>query len=94
MQSNWLPVDTLHGFVWKTGLEVFAVNPSPVMHDDSVHSTIGEARFDKKVQLQGWQKAVYPFTRFYFKMAHMLCTRLSSQFSRARDRVGVRRKEV
>lgn len=94
MQSNWLPVDTLHGFVWKTGLEVFAVEPSPVMHDDDVKSTIGDARFDKNVQLQGWQKAVYPFTRFYFKMMHMLCTRLSSRSSRARDRTCLRGREA
>lgn len=92
MQSNWLPVDTLHGFVWKTGLEVFAVNPSPVMHDDEIKSTIGDARFDKTVQLQGWQKAIYPLTRFYFKMAHVLYTRLSSQSSRARDRAVLRGK--
>lgn len=91
MQGNWLPVDTLHGFVWKTGLEVLAVRPSPVAHDDEVTSTIGDARFDKALQLQGWQKAVYPLTRFYFKMTHMLCTRVSSQSSLVRDRAAMRR---
>ncbi len=86
MQKNWLPVDILHGFVWRTGLEIFAVRPSPVMPDDGVESTIGAARFDKTVRLCGWQKAAYPLTRFYFKLSHAALTRLSWQASASRDR--------
>lgn len=93
MQKNWLPVDILQGFVWRTGLEIFAVRPSPVMPDDAVESTIGDARFDKTVRLSGWQKAAYPLTRLYFKISHAALTGLSWQASRARDRKLQRRSK-
>jgi glycosyl transferase, family 25 len=86
MQKNWLPVDILQGYVWLTGLEVFAVRPSPVLHDDEGESTIGAARFDKTVRLSGLQKAAYPLTRFYFKMSQVLLTRVSAWSSQERDR--------
>ncbi len=68
MQSNWLPVDILHGHVWETGLETFAVRPSPVSPDNVIESTIGAVRFDKTLQLTGWQRTLYPLTRAAFKI--------------------------
>jgi glycosyl transferase family 25 len=72
MQKNAVPVDTVHSYVWKTGLETFAVKPSPVSPDRVIDSTIGEARFDKTPQIEGWQKAVYPLTRFWLKFSELL----------------------
>lgn len=72
MQSNALPVDILHGYVWRTGLETFSVVPSPVSPDNEVDSTIGAARFNKASQLSGWQKAIYPLTRSWHKFAELV----------------------
>jgi glycosyl transferase family 25 len=67
-QTNWLPVDIVHGQVWRTGLEVFSVRPSPVLPDHDVPSTIGGERFVKGVRLTGWEKGVYPLTRAALKI--------------------------
>jgi len=77
MRKNFIPIDTLHGYVWKTGLNVFAVNPSPVRPDRVIESTIGDARFDKGVKPAGWIRAVYPFTRFFLRLYEALGKRWS-----------------
>jgi glycosyl transferase family 25 len=68
MTRNWQPNDLLLGQTWRTGLNVYAVRPSPVTHDGDVASTIGDARFIKKTALRGWMKAAYPFTRAGFRL--------------------------
>ncbi len=72
MQKNWLPIDTLHGMVWKTDLETLSVMPSPVLPNDTVPSCIDglddSARWNKTAQLDGWQKALYPVTRGLWKL--------------------------
>lgn len=85
MQSNWLPVDILHGHVWSTGLETFAVRPSAVYPNTVIESTIGESRFDKTVHLSGWQRAVYPLTRASFKVYEQLGKRTASLLAWTRD---------
>ena len=72
MQKNVLPVDILHGYVWRTGLETFILRPSPVTADLNNESTIGAVRFDKTIQLSGWQKAVYPLTRAWLKFSELI----------------------
>lgn len=87
MQKNWLPVDILHGHVWRTDLDIFAIQPSPVIPDTQVESTIGATRFDKTVQLTGWQRAVYPFTRCSFNVYKFARKHFSSLGSWPRDLV-------
>jgi glycosyl transferase family 25 len=85
MQKNAVPVDTVHSYVWKTGLETFAVKPSPVSPDRVIDSTIGEERFDKTLQVKGWQRAVYPLTRFWLKFSELLGKRCVYWSSLPRD---------
>jgi glycosyl transferase family 25 len=85
MQKNVLPVDILHSYVWRTGLETFIVRPSPVSSDPENNSTIGRQRFEKIVQLSGWQKIVYPFTRAWHKFSELLGKRISYGLSWPRD---------
>lgn len=72
MNKNYLPVDILHGYVWRTALETFAVVPSPVSPDIIIDSTIGEARFDKTLEIRGWEKLAYPFTRSWLKFSELV----------------------
>lgn len=68
MQHNWLPVDTLHGQVWRTGLQALNISPSPVLPDDKTPSCIGDTRYDKTPQLRGARKMIYPLFRFIWKI--------------------------
>jgi len=88
MQKNSLPVDILHGYVWRTGLETFILRPSPVSSDPMNNSTIGRTRFDKATQLSGWQKAAYPFTRAWHKFSELLGKRVSYWLAWPRDVLG------
>lgn len=65
--SIYMPIDTLHGQVWRHRLKVRCLTPSPILPDYDVYSTIGNARFSKKYNLSGWERAVFPFTHFGFK---------------------------
>ena len=85
MQKNVLPVDILHGYVWRTGLETFILRPSPVAADLMNESTIGVVRFDKTIKLTGWQKAVYPLTRAWLKFSELVGKRVSYWASWPRD---------
>lgn len=68
-QRNWLPIDILHGYVWQTGLNVYAISPSPIRPDLETPSTIGDARFQKQQNsLNFLQKLAYPATRMGFKL--------------------------
>ncbi|MCG8490846.1 MAG: glycosyltransferase family 25 protein [Sneathiellales bacterium] len=66
-QRNWLPIDALQSRTWQLGLEVFMTNPSPVIVDNEVPSTIGDVRFDKKVEISGVKRILHPFFRAWFK---------------------------
>lgn len=68
MKKNYLPVDILHGYRWWTGIDSFAVSPSPILADMIVASTIGEERFDKTRALLKEEKIFYPFTRAAYKI--------------------------
>lgn len=72
MERNWLAIDTLHGLVWMTGLETLAVVPSPVLPNDAIPSCIDglddNARWDKRIQVAGWQRRLYPVTRGAWKL--------------------------
>ncbi|MBI3441226.1 MAG: glycosyltransferase family 25 protein [Proteobacteria bacterium] len=85
MYKNVLPVDILHGYVWRTGLEVFAVGPSPVAPDNIIGSTIGDGRFEKTLHIAGWEKMVYPLTRSWHKFSELVGKRRAYWLSWPRD---------
>lgn len=68
MQRNWLPIDSLQGRMWETGLETLVVYPAPLFPDDQEASTIGDKRFDKTLQLKGLAHWLYPLNRAWFKL--------------------------
>lgn len=72
MQKNWLPIDTLQGRTWETGLETLVVYPAPLYPDQQEASTIGEDRFDKSVRLQGAARLIFPFYRGRYKLGELL----------------------
>ena len=83
MQKNWMPIDTLQGRTWETGLETLVTHPAPLYPDERAGSTIGDARFDKTVTLQGWERKLFPLFRGWFKLNETLgkkYTYLSSWF--------------
>jgi glycosyl transferase family 25 len=63
-----VPIDTLLGRCWETGLNVYAVNPVVRQDVVSFTSAIGEARFDKRSDLKPAQRLTFPFTRGWFKL--------------------------
>ena len=80
------PIDTIHGRVWDTGLDVYALLPSPVYVDMSQETTIGDERFDKTLQITGVKKALYPLFRFAFKMGEAWDKRRAYAASAIRDK--------
>ena len=68
MEKNWVPIDTLQGRTWQTGLETLVLHPAPLHPDQTAASTIGDKRFDKTVQLTGWKKQFFPVFRSWFKL--------------------------
>jgi glycosyl transferase family 25 len=90
---SWLPIDTLHGRCWETGLESLVVHPAPLMPDEAAGSTIEDARFDKTRHLEGLDALLYPLRRFRFKLGEGISKRwiyFSSWFrdKRARTNTG------
>ncbi|GJL85990.1 MAG: glycosyl transferase [Micavibrio sp.] len=77
----WLPIDTIHGRTWETGLDVKYLLPCPITTDEEIPSTIGDKRFDKTIQLQNRQKALYPFFRAWHKLNDNIGKRTSYWFS-------------
>lgn len=86
MQKNWLPIDTLQGRTWETGLETLVVYPAPLYPDQQEASTIGDDRFDKSVQLQGAARLLFPFYRARYKLGELLGKKYIYWTSWIRDR--------
>lgn len=63
---NYLPIDTLIGHVWQTGINALVLQPGLATQDLKT-SYIGDARFDKKVAGSFWQKILFPMYRAWFK---------------------------
>ena len=68
MQKNVYPIDVLMGRSWQTGIEMLTIQPGIAVHDEEMESAIGQTRFDKSLQLEPWEKAVYPLTRAMYKL--------------------------
>ncbi len=90
----WLPIDTLQGQVWRNGLRAPLMVPSPVLPDFDISSTIGDGRFDKKLDVKGWERIVYPFTRCAYKMWDMASKRISFYGGYLADRRLARRLQA
>lgn len=68
MQRIDVPIDTLMGMVWRTGLNALIVQPGLSYQDGDLPNYIGQTRFDKSIALKGWERTVFPFTRAYCKL--------------------------
>ncbi|MFM2128991.1 MAG: hypothetical protein RL477_537 [Pseudomonadota bacterium] len=68
----WMPIDTMQGRCWTTGLESLVVHPCPLRTDPAAGSTIEDKRFDKTLRLSGFDRALYPLRRFAFKLGETL----------------------
>ena len=84
--SHWQPIDVLFGYTWNTKLETFAVQPAPIYTDKKLDSLIGDTRFEKKIILTGWKRAIFPLARAGFKFYEMVCKRATTSKSWWRDR--------
>lgn len=67
-RENFLPIDTLMGHCWSTGVDAYIIQPGLSKQDADQPQYIGEARFDKSVALNGWMKLAFPLTRSWFKL--------------------------
>lgn len=63
------PIDALVGRSWETGLNWLSVNKRLASVDYDLGSYIGDARFDKTLQIKGLQKIFYPFHRLWFRIS-------------------------
>jgi len=64
----WVPIDTLLGRTWETGLKVFCVEPSPITTNEELTSTIGDTRFDKSRKTPEGASPFYPLFRGWYKL--------------------------
>jgi glycosyl transferase family 25 len=85
-RRSWVPIDTLQGRCWNTGLESLVVHPTPLYPDPAAGTTIGDARFDKTVRLTGWERALYPAFRFWYKLGETVGKRCVYWGAWRRDR--------
>jgi glycosyl transferase family 25 len=76
LRKIYLPVDTVMGYAWSTGVDNLVVIPSPVTHN-ALDTHIGDARFDKSLKIKGLNRALYPFTRFYHKTSENIMKRVN-----------------
>lgn len=73
MDKNAYPIDVLMGRSWKTGLNWFTIRPGLAAQDLLFESTIGEQRLQKKdLQITGLARALFPFTRGWFKFTEAI----------------------
>ncbi len=86
MKTNWVPIDTLQGRIWETGIETLVLYPAPLYIDDAAGTTIGDARLDKTLQINGLQKKLFPVFRAWFKLCEGLGKRYVYLSAYPRDR--------
>jgi glycosyl transferase family 25 len=91
-EPAWVPIDTLQGRCWSTGLESLVVHPCPLATDPAAGSTIEDKRFDKTLQIDGLDRALYPLRRFLLKLGETLGKRAVYWGSWWRDGRGGTRK--
>tara|TARA_B100001989_G_scaffold222129_1_gene175378 strand:+ start:1456 stop:2256 length:801 start_codon:yes stop_codon:yes gene_type:complete len=62
------PIDTLMGRCWETGIQAYSIQPGLAVQDEAMDSTIGDARMDKTIELDGFEKWMFKVTRPAFKL--------------------------
>lgn len=73
MNRLWVPIDTLLGRTWETGIETLVLHPAPLYPDPEADSTIGnDDRFDKTPKLTGVPRLLYPLTRLWYRLTDTL----------------------
>lgn len=91
LRKTYLTIDALHGEVWRTGLSVFNVIPSPVMHPEFGDSIIGGARFRKSRPTIFWERMLFPITRFSRKIHEFIGKQYLRSTTYALDKIYARR---
>lgn len=87
LQHNFLPIDTMMGHCWYTGLDAYIVQPGLSKQDANQPQYIGEARFDKgKNDLKGWMGIIFPITRACFKFTEGVMKRVYYRWKKSTDR--------
>ncbi len=87
MEKTYLPIDTLMGHCWKTGLNAYIIQPGLAEQKPELDQYIGTARFDKTNQFSGLTKAAYPLTRAFFKLRETTLKRLYYWYKIAADKL-------
>jgi glycosyl transferase family 25 len=82
---NWLPIDTLIGHCWQTGINAFIVQPGLVAQNLEFESAIGEKRFEKKADRSGLSKTSFPITRALFKLYETIMKRCYYSYKGLKD---------
>lgn len=85
-RKNYLPIDTIMGHCWVTGLEAFIAVPPLSFIEDDVPQYIGDARFDKANKVKDWTRFFYPFTRALYKLYEGLMKRLYYFYKKQQDK--------
>ena len=76
LQKIYMPVDTIMGHGWMTGIDNLITIPSPVTHAEIEDTNIGDERFDKTIILSGMDKHLYPLTRGFYKLRETVMKRV------------------
>jgi glycosyl transferase family 25 len=90
-QKNWVPIDTLQGRTWETGLETLVLYPAPVLIDEVAPSTIGDARMEKTVNFKGMRRAQYMVDRLMYRLEDTIGKRITYWGAYLRDTAARRR---
>ncbi|MEM7679906.1 MAG: glycosyltransferase family 25 protein [Pseudomonadota bacterium] len=85
---NHLPIDTLMGHSWRTGVENLIIKPGLSYQDAEMPQYIGEARFNKSDLAGGWTRALFPVTRAWFKFSESIMKRLYYFMRNLKDQNG------
>ncbi|MEQ8357181.1 MAG: glycosyltransferase family 25 protein [Kiloniellaceae bacterium] len=90
MQRNWLPVDTLMGRSWETGLRWLIVCPALADYDRDIDPDISFSRYDKGARRGGAGRLAYRLSRARFKLLETLGKRRVYWSAWAADRRGLK----
>lgn len=77
MDKIFIPIDTLMGYSWQTGVDNLATIPSPILHGKPDDSMIGHGRFNKEIKVEGLDKTLFPLRRACFKTKENVMKSLS-----------------
>jgi glycosyl transferase family 25 len=88
LRRVYLPIDTLMGHIWLSGLKAYVTQPGMVIQDEAQEQFIGAARFRKKPETRGAMRALFPLTRAGFKAYEGVMKNISYTRGRFQDRRG------